>query len=137
MREAIGGTWMLGVVVLFIVLFSAFLALSINYTKAFKVKNEIINMIEDNHSFDTNAESTIQDYLDEMGYTTTRIDKSNCDKDEDYVTGGYCVRKICDPNLGSYYKVRTFVKIELPIVYQTFTFPINGETKLLQNDTEC
>ena len=48
MREAFGGSWLLGFVALFIVLFSAYLAVSINYTKAFKAKNKIINIIEQN-----------------------------------------------------------------------------------------
>ena len=53
MRESIGGTWLLGFVVLFIVLFSAYLAYSINYTKAFKTKNYIINTIEENEGYTT------------------------------------------------------------------------------------
>ena len=48
MREAFGGSWLLGFVALFIVLFSAYLAVSINYTKAFKAKNKIVSIIEEN-----------------------------------------------------------------------------------------
>ena len=44
MREAFGGSWLLGFVALFIVLFSAYLAVSINYTKAFKAKNKIVSI---------------------------------------------------------------------------------------------
>ena len=35
MREAIGGTWLFGLVLTFIVFFASFLAVSINYSKAF------------------------------------------------------------------------------------------------------
>ena len=41
MRESMGATWLFGIVALFIVLFSGFMAYSISYTKAFKTKNEI------------------------------------------------------------------------------------------------
>ena len=51
MRESIGGSWLFSIVVLFIALFSAFLAYSISYTRAFNVKNEIINYIERNEGF--------------------------------------------------------------------------------------
>lgn len=155
MREAIGGTWLLGIVVLFIVLFSAFLALSVNYTKAFKVKNKIVNIIEENEGFSSNntggvttkpgseleessrTEDKIYAYLTEMGYATTRIDSKRCtDDDMEYVDGGYCIKRVCNDQ-GAYYKVRTFIKVELPIIYQTFTFPINGETKLIYTDTGC
>ena len=46
MRESIGGLWLFSIVITFIVLFVSFLAYSISYTRAFKVKNEIINYIE-------------------------------------------------------------------------------------------
>lgn len=46
MRESIGGTWLFGIVITFIALFSAFLSYAISYTKAFNLKSEILNMIE-------------------------------------------------------------------------------------------
>ena len=46
MRESIGGAWLFGIVIVFIFLFAAFLTYSISYTKAFNIKNEIINYIE-------------------------------------------------------------------------------------------
>ena len=52
MRESIGGTWLFGIVIVFIALFSAFLAYSISYTRAFNVKNEIINYIERNEGYE-------------------------------------------------------------------------------------
>lgn len=46
MRESIGGTWLISIVITFIALFAAFLAYAISYTKAFNAKNYIINLIE-------------------------------------------------------------------------------------------
>ena len=46
MRESVGSTWTFGLVITFIFLFSSFLVLTINYTKAYKVKNETISIIE-------------------------------------------------------------------------------------------
>lgn len=65
MRESIGGLWLFSIVITFIVLFVSFLAYSISYTRAFKVKNEIINYIE-------RAE----------GFTTTEGDIRNISSDE-------------------------------------------------------
>ena len=45
MRESIGGTWLISIVITFIALFAAFLAYAISYTKAFNAKNYIINLI--------------------------------------------------------------------------------------------
>ncbi len=151
MREAIGGSWMLGIVVVFIMLFTAYLAVSINYTKAFKVKNRIINLIEENEGFSTNTsagnggmagvsddelkrssktEDKIYAYLKEVGYATTQIQDNQCPSGFSKRDGGYCVRRVCDGN-GSYYKVRTFIKFEIPIFWKTFTIPVSGETKTL------
>jgi len=46
MKSAISNIWLLGLVVLFIFIFAGYLAITINYTKTFKVKNEMITMIE-------------------------------------------------------------------------------------------
>lgn len=157
MRESIGGTWLLGFVVLFIVLFSGYLAVSINYTKAFKVKNQIINLIEQNEGFRTSAygniesvsidqlansdrtEDQIYHYIKDVGYASANIESSKCDRYGTYYTGGYCIRKICTAN-GVYYKVTSFIKFELPLIWTSFTIPINGETKMIfydDSDVRC
>ena len=46
MKESIGVTWILGLVMTFMVLFIAVLSASVNYNKAFRIKNRIIAMIE-------------------------------------------------------------------------------------------
>lgn len=46
MKESIGATWILGLVMTFMILFIAVLAASLNYNKAFKIKNRLITMIE-------------------------------------------------------------------------------------------
>ena len=47
MRESMGGAWLFGIVIIFVFLFSGFLAYSISYTKAFNLKNKIVNLIEE------------------------------------------------------------------------------------------
>ena len=68
MRESIGGAWILGIVMTFIVLFASFLAISINYAKAFKVKNNVVDLIEKNEGMTDNAVSDIYGYLQSQGY---------------------------------------------------------------------
>lgn len=46
MREAIGATWIFGIVIVFIVLFTGYLAFSVNYAKAFTIKDKIVDIIE-------------------------------------------------------------------------------------------
>jgi len=83
MREAIGGTWFFQLIIIFILLFVAYLALSINYSKAFRVKNEIISFIEreegmtDRTHPDSGGIQLINSYLENAGYGT----KGKCDFD--------------------------------------------------------
>ena len=157
MREAIGGAWIIGIVMGFIVIFSGYLAISVNYTKAFKVKNRIINIIEESEGFTTSIEAeswninTINSkykketedkvvlYLDSIGYRYTlpesECTKMNRDAGEMY-DNSYCIKKICASGGGAYYKVTSFIKFEIPIIYANFTIPITGETKVLYNNID-
>ena len=44
MREAIGGNWLFNIVIFFVILFTGYLCLSINHTKAFNVKDDIVKI---------------------------------------------------------------------------------------------
>ena len=50
MRESFGGAFMLKLVIVFIVVYISFMAVAINYAKAFRVKNNVINILEQ-HQF--------------------------------------------------------------------------------------
>ena len=137
MREAIGGTWMMGIVVFFIVLFSGYLAISVNYSKAFKVKNSIIGYIEKNKGMNNKTQDDINAYLDTIGYYVS----SSCNgRGTGYgdVNGNprYCVEKH-DANAEyvtmkkTYYTVTVFFKLDLPIIGSIFVFPVYGETRTI------
>lgn len=46
MKNSFSNVWLLGLVALFIFAFSGYLAITISYSKAFKVKNEVVSIIE-------------------------------------------------------------------------------------------
>ena len=48
MRDALGGTVVLVIIVVFIVIVSGYMAFNVNYTKAFRIKNKIV----DNYNYD-------------------------------------------------------------------------------------
>ena len=152
MKQAIGSGWMLGFVSIFIVLFTAYLAISVNYTKAFKVKNRIISLIEENEGFTYSSdvketgtniddiknkakqetEDKIYLYLNEIGYNYTDVKCPDSIGDGNEFTGGYCVKKITNSQ-GSDYTVATFISLELPIIWIKINVPITGETKVIYN----
>ena len=149
MRESMGGLWLFGIVITFIVLFVSFIAYSISYTRAFKVKNEIINYIERAEGFTqydgdvrqvtddelrtmTNPPVEVQAYLQakNVGYNYSLSEQVDCSIG-DYgamQAGGYCIKRFCPNNENGqqiYYKVTTFI---------TFKIPVTGETKTLYFD---
>ena len=152
MRESIGGAWLFGIVIVFIFFFSAFLAYSISYTRAFNVKNEIINLIEHNEGYtaydgEINGVKSVQerakDIMTDMGYDISTASNIECDigQNED----GFCLVKYCsdpdpsDPSKflgesGTYYKVTTFIPLTLPIINIVIKIPISGETRSIYSD---
>jgi len=163
MREAMGGTWLFGIVILFIALFTAFLAYSISYTRAFNTKNEIINILERNEGYSATADHNdcineiklaeekgsspsvaclIYDKMQNLGYNYGAASDIPCKLNDKSVgvtaDPGYCVSKICtnsgDKTSRVYYKVTTYVAVKIPVINVTARIPISGETKTLYHD---
>ena len=144
MKEAIGGTMTIYIIIVFLLLINGYLAFSVNYTKAFRVKNEIISLIEQHEGHTADAESAIQGYLNQVHYTDISDDYFNnvgngytC-----YRGKGYCIKinnvgsgSIDDTFRGTYYSVITFVQIDIPILNKIFplmnVFQVKGETKMI------
>ena len=157
MREAIGGTWLFNLVIFFVLLFAGYMCLSINYSKAFSVKDKIITEIERNGGI-KNIENkndevikSITAYLDDVGYRTTGSCNEytyGCKRDGTCTTNpsgndyAYCLKEEKASNnythaengefiFVSYYKVKVFYQLDLPVIRQMFNFSIKGDTKLL------
>ena len=136
MREAIGGTWIFSIVVVFIVLFSSYLAISVNYSKAFKVKDGIINILEKGEGYNTSTDDEIKEYLSNVGYNvynkcegyTGKLPSTN--NSNSYK---YCIKATTnEENIKrTYYSVKVFFKLDLPILGSIFVFPVTGETKAI------
>ena len=146
MRQAIGSTWILQLVILFMLIFVGFLALSINYTKAFKIKNEMLSIIEKYEgvmSGENKSVSLINNYLRYYHYQA----KGNCPTDtygavslddaslvraSSGVKYYYCVKKINTSDSSfrnrARYEIDTFFQFNLPIIGNLFTFHVSGST---------
>lgn len=149
MREAVGSYWLTGIVITFIVLFTGYLCLSINMNKAYKVKNEIINIIQKNNGLSESSLEQIQDYMTKVGYRTTGT--CTVDDGDGYGVSGrssvtnkavFCVKEMSTEYSSdkytesqfpksAYYQIKVFFAVDLPIVRQFFTFGLKGSTKKL------
>lgn len=152
MREAIGGTWVTQLVIIFMLLFVGFLALTLNYTKAFKIKNEMLSIIEKQEGVtagDGGTISIINGYLKANGYSAQKACPEGSYGVTDlnslsleYRTSGskkyyYCVSKIEAPSTNhkdkSYYQVNSFFYFNLPLLGDVFVFSVNGSTSDIVN----
>lgn len=153
MREAIGATWIFGIVIVFITLFSGYLAFSVNYSKAFKVKDKIVETLQKYNGPNDESIEEIETYLSDVGYNSTGVCNANAgirtdmkfigaDETEvrtrnanDEGKYNYCIQRISSSNTtstgelsGGYYKVVVFFSLSLPIVNDLFHFNVSGET---------
>ena len=70
MKEAIGGTWVFGIFIAFIALFTSFMSISANYSKCYKVKDEILSAIQINHGVNEDSLKEINTYISNIGYNS-------------------------------------------------------------------
>ncbi len=148
MKEAISNSVIFGIVITFIAIIIIILASSTAYSKAFKVRNRIIEIIEYNHGYDngekpqTELEDEINVALAQYGYRVNTSILNDCP-----VTRGsgtlvstnskynYCVYKYESgtkniSGRGVYYGVVTYMYFEIPLV-NNVKFGIYSETKTL------
>ena len=140
MKESIGTSYLFQIVVVFVLLFTGYLCLSINYARSYAVKNNIVNNIQREKAFDDGARSKIAAYLKDVGFKSigkcpNGYDAYSADGvlQGDGLKGVYCVKKVTTPehNDGptvNYYRVVVFYKLDLPIFGSVFSFKNYGDT---------
>lgn len=118
MSEGVGGSVIIMIVAIFLLVVSGYLAFSVTYNKAFRVKNKIISILEQEQGYNDDSIDKIDKALKEVGYHSA--------KPEGYVENGYHCEEIgyClkwNPTGSSeltsgYYDVVTNVSIDIPII---------------------
>lgn len=140
MREAFGGTFMIQLLLIFLAIYVAFVAVALNFAKAFRVKNQIIDIIEQNEGIDytdTSENGTlkkIDNYLGQISYYVSLDNKTN--NNEHCYQRGYCIKEsdtITVDNISSkYYTVTTYMRVDFPFFKLNFSVPIQGETRKIE-----
>ena len=145
MRDSVGGTFMIYLFLIFLAIYITFVAVAFNYARAFRVKNKVIDIIEQNEGMDesdfNNLSGTnslgvageINEYLRKISYNVNLTSSDEEDRGTCFDLG-YCVDEFdyvsnVDGITYKYYKVTTFVKLELPFMNLGFTIPVKGETR--------
>lgn len=136
MKEAIGSSFVFTLVITFTGILIVMYVSSIAYTKGFKVRNKIIDIIDRNGGYTTTAKDDIEKDLSSIGYkivqstcsTRTKGNKSYSSiAQSDY---NYCVYEY-EEEKGKYYGVTVFLSIDIPLLGNSVSIPIYGESKLI------
>lgn len=139
MKAAIGNTLVLNIIVTFMSIVLLIIISSIVYTKAYRVKNRIIDEIEKVETYDADVDASLTTVFRKIGYKTNNyMDNTKCERygsSETLVNPSsayhYCVFKM-ESNTskgGYYYKVVAFAYLDLPLV-SAIQVPVKGETKI-------
>ncbi len=150
MRDAISGAMTLQIIVIFMIIINCYLAFSVNYTKAFRVKNEIRSIIEKNEGLTCSALTQINDLMLKTNYGMNSEFEEWCESN-DYTVADAGAGKFCykyqkvdvtgnsnesSTYKGAYYTVATFVNVDIPLVNNLLPFAgnlflVKGETALI------
>ena len=136
MRDAFGGAFMIKLLIIFIVIYLGFTAIALNYAKAFKVKDKVIQYIEDNEISDISkmtakGKAELSNYVtgtivEGMNYSIN-IGYNTCLKAKDRINN--CRQAVCEAGIeidechvtegskkGTYYVVTTAFGWNIPFM---------------------
>lgn len=156
MRESIGGAWIYALVLGFVLLFTSFISLAISYNKVFKVKNEVLSIIEKYNGVNDKNVDIIANYLKTSGYSIEGVDgNTKCSSlGDDEATNfgsasptGYkyfgafnavkdlkddqtmCIKRIQREKNVYIYDVVLFYDFNIPVIGDIFKFKITGQSQ--------
>lgn len=137
MKAATGNALLMNIIIVFIVAVMALLVTSISYTKAFRIKNRIIDIIEyHNGEFSSGIIQTdINESLRSIGYRYNNgtqcptLDEGKTSVSYSGTDYLYCIYTY-KSDRGVYYKVISYMYFDLPIVGDYINIPVYGETRV-------
>lgn len=149
MKEAIGQVFSLEFIIIFLLLLNGYLAFNVNYSKAFRVKNEIRSIIQKNEGLTDSAVADINSYMQSVNYYQGEGYNKWCSDNHHHVCrtdkGAFCYDVTTSDKYGTdeagneiaaYYTIYTFVDINIPVLNRFIPqtaglFKVMGETSLI------
>ena len=112
MRQAIGGAWLYGIVIVFMMFMIAYVSATLNYSRAYKTKTQVVNIIEEYQGV-VSGEKPMHVCITRTAYKASKALYT------DY-----------------FYDVTMFFKFNIPIFGDIFTFSVKGETNSIYYPTD-
>jgi len=142
MRESVGQAFLYNLVIIFITVMIVILVGSLAYSKAYKIKNKLVDIVEKHKGYTGGAIEEINGYLSSIGYKVNPHGSQRCKTREggtiltnSATTYRYCVYKY-EESKGTYYGVNTYIYFEFPIIGDVLEIPVYGETEVFYDETK-
>ena len=153
MKESIANSYIFMIIITFIIIIMLVFLSSLAYSKAFKVKNKIIDLIEKyDDGYEPNKQTLdaqIEEVLKDIGYRMsnnhtcpTRISKngSALTAINTQTNYRYCIYKEVQGR-GVQYYVIAYMYFDIPVINEYLEFPLSGQTKVfyetIDNHHKC
>lgn len=142
MKSALGNAFIVNFIIVFAVIFITLFVGTTSYTKALRIKNRITDIIEENNGYNIDAANEISAYLKDVGYRVSNSNSSDCNLNNkagytvvfpsSTTTSNYdyCIFEYTNKK-GTYYGVKTYMYLDLPIIGDKLKIGVYGETKTL------
>ena len=136
MKETFGGAFMLRMFLVIFILFFVFICISANYARAFRIKNGVIDIIEQYEGLTLDAEKKINYLIGKTGYRCASNDPKY---------GGSVTNYVLKREYGTFkgyeninstdgrYNIQVCVDWDLPIINTQGTWVIKGKTEIIKN----
>ena len=146
MKESINTAVIVGIIITIVGLIELVLFASFAYSRAFKVKARIVDILEEQSGYSENVKEKIDTEIAKIGYRLTEYGINSCPNLDEDGTGkytlvnevsnyNYCIYVTTEVNddkgVGYYYTVISYVYFDTPLL--NFNFPIRGQTKTIYN----
>lgn len=133
MRDAFGSTFMFKIIIIFVVFYVSFMTIAVSYARAFRIKNRVIDILEQSQYDGTTSELVnVDDVLEEFSYNygTNTTASAHCSNNGGYYTAnGSCIITNSISSDEAYYTVIIYLVIDLPLFGYTPVIPVYGETE--------
>ena len=151
MRDAVGGTTVMAIIIIFIIIASGYMAFNVNYTKAFRMKDKLVTMYEKyNGNCNNDCRHEIGEYAKDVGYVHNN--NLHCPDGYTLTDSLYCLKEtksqvgasggghidnsgiVLDKKNICYYSFVTKINISIPVIDNIFdleVFNITGDTKAM------
>ena len=145
MKESIGYTVTLNLMIVFIAIIFTFLSATLIYYKSNKLTNIIVNSLEKYEGYNDLSSKDIDLSLNSIGYQAVPISCKSTVKSGKAGVGvcnlnsslggtgdrGYCIYECIEDNENYYYRIRVNMLLNVPIINNILDIPIYSNTNIL------